>query len=301
MKFKSLARRLAPLAALLGFGSPALAEEAVFDRSDADPALWVVKDDDTTIYLFGTMHALKPDLVWFDDAVAGAFEQSDELVLEMLEPDSAAIAPVLQKSALAAPGQGLSKVLTPDQYARFTAASEKIGIPPASLEPLKPWFAGITLASAPLGQMGYQADKGAEKVLMAAAAKRGLKQVGLETFDQQMGFFADLSEADQVAFLMSGVDDMGDMDQTFARMETAWATGNTDAAAALLNEGMDDTPVLYDVLLAKRNARWAEWIDARMKQPGTVFVAVGAGHLAGNDSVQVRLAERGLTATRVTY
>lgn len=301
MKFKPLVRRLAPLAALLGFGSPAMAEEAAFDRSDADPALWVVKDDDTTIYLFGTMHALKPDLVWFDDGVATAFAESDELVLEMLEPEPAAIAPVLQKSALAAPGRGLSKLLSAEQYARFADAAQRIGIAPASLEPMQPWFAGITLAAAPLALMGYEADKGAEKVLLAAAAQRGLKQVGLESFEQQMGFFSSLSEADQVAFLMSGVDEMGDMDQTFARMETAWATGDTAAAAALLNEGMDDTPVLYDVLLAKRNERWAEWIDARMKQPGTVFVAVGAGHLAGDDSVQVRLAERGLTASRVEY
>ncbi|WP_066556722.1 TraB/GumN family protein [Croceicoccus bisphenolivorans] len=301
MAFKKLLKLFAPAAALLGFGSPALAEEVGFDRGDADPALWVVSDDDTKIYLFGTMHALKPDLVWFDDAVAGAFAESDELVLEMLEPDEMEIAPVLRREAMYATGGGLSKTLTPEQYGRFSAAATGLGIPPQALEQLKPWFAGVTLATAPLARLGYLPDSGAEQILQNAAAERGMTQIGLETFAQQMGFFSGLSEEDQVAFLMSGVDDLPDMAQTFAEMEQAWATGDTAAAARLLNEGMDETPVLYDVLLAKRNAAWAEWIGERMTQPGTVFIAVGAGHLAGDDSVQVRLAEKGLTATRIEY
>lgn len=301
MAFKKFLKILAPAAALFGFGSPALAEGPEFDRSDADPALWLVSDEDTKIYLFGTMHALKPDLVWFDDAVADAFAKSDELVLEMLDPDAAEIVPVLRKEAMAETGKGLSKLLTAEQYARFAATAKDLGIEASTMEPMKPWFAGVTLATAPLAKYGYRSENGAERVLQAAAAKRGMKQVGLETFAQQMGFFSGLSESDQVAFLMSGVDEMPDVDSTFANMEKAWATGDTASAASLLNAGMDDTPVIYDVLLAKRNATWADWIANRMQQPGTVFLAVGTGHLSGDDSVQVGLAEKGITATRIEY
>lgn len=301
MLFRKLLRLAAPAVALLGFGAPALAEAPAFDRSDADPALWVVKDADTTIYLFGTMHALKPDVKWFDDAVADAFADSDELVLEMLAPDPAQMAPILKQQAMYGPGGSLSKALTKEQYDRFAATAATLGIPAQALEPMKPWFAGVTLATAPLPKLGYASDSGVEHVLQAAAAKRGMTQVGLETFAQQMGFFATLSEKDQVAFLMSGVDEMADMETSFAKMEAAWATGDTAAAAALLNDGMEDTPALYDVLLANRNTTWANWIGERMKQPGKVFVAVGAGHLAGPDSVQARLAAKGIAATRIAY
>lgn len=301
MAFKKFLKLLAPAAALFGFGSPALAAERAFDRSDADPALWLVSDEDTKIYLFGTMHALKPDVVWFDDAVADAFARSDELVLEMLDPDAAEIVPVLRKEAMAETGKGLSKLLTAEQYARFAATAKDLGIEASTMEPMKPWFAGVTLATAPLAKYGYRSENGAERVLQEAALKRGMKQIGLETFAQQMGFFSGLSEKDQIAFLMSGVDEMPDVDSTFASMEKAWATGDTASAASLLNAGMDDTPVIYDVLLAKRNANWADWIANRMQQPGTVFLAVGTGHLSGNDSVQVRLAEKGFTATRIDY
>ena len=56
------------------------------------------------------------------------------------------------------------------------------------------------------------------------------------------------------------------------------------------------SPDTYRMMFTERNARWADWIAARMQTPGTVFVAVGAGHLAGQDSVLVRLAERGITS-----
>ncbi|AKM10072.1 TraB/GumN family protein [Croceicoccus naphthovorans] len=301
MNFKSITRRLAPFAALLGLGSPAIAEEAAFDRADADPALWVLADDDTKIYLFGTMHALKPDLVWFDDAVSEAFAESDQLVLEILDPDESQIGPFLAKSAMAPQGEGLSTILTEDQYGRFEKATASLGIPAQALEQMRPWFAGVTLAAAPLAKMGYSPESGAEKILSAAAAEKGMTIAGLETFEQQMGFFSDLSKEDQVAFLMSGVDELPNMEQTFTDMEKAWATGDTAATAKLLNEGMEETPTLYNVLLANRNKAWAEWIGQRMETPGTVFIAVGAGHLAGDDSVQALLAGKGLNATRVEY
>jgi uncharacterized protein YbaP (TraB family) len=74
--------------------------------------------------------------------------------------------------------------------------------------------------------------------------------------------------------------------------------GDADALAALLNAELDD-PVLYQRLLTQRNAHWAGWVEQRLAQPGTVFVAVGAGHLAGADSVQRQLARRGLKVERI--
>jgi uncharacterized protein YbaP (TraB family) len=78
-----------------------------------------------------------------------------------------------------------------------------------------------------------------------------------------------------------------------------WASGDTDRLAAQLNEDLRTTPRLAQLLLTDRNARWADWIAARLDKPGTVFVAVGAGHLAGSDSVQAMLAKKGLRAERV--
>jgi uncharacterized protein YbaP (TraB family) len=68
-----------------------------------------------------------------------------------------------------------------------------------------------------------------------------------------------------------------------------------------MNEEMKDTPEMARILLTDRNARWAADIQARMDRPGVVFVAVGAGHLTGKDSVQDLLAQEGLKVKRILY
>ena len=47
----------------------------------ARPALWVAKDKDTTIYLFGTIHLLKPNLVWFEGPIRKAFDDAGQVVV----------------------------------------------------------------------------------------------------------------------------------------------------------------------------------------------------------------------------
>ena len=70
--------------------APAQAAPAAPALPDADPAIWVVKDPDTTIYLFGTFHGLDNTADWFNDEVKTAFDASNELVIEALIPEDPA-------------------------------------------------------------------------------------------------------------------------------------------------------------------------------------------------------------------
>ena len=74
---------------------------------------------------------------------------------------------------------------------------------------------------------------------------------------------------------------------------------DADGLAADINKAMRDIPEVGKLLLTDRNARWAQQIDERMDRPGTTFVAVGAGHLAGAESVQRMLEARGMKVTRL--
>ena len=84
-------------------------------------------------------------------------------------------------------------------------------------------------------------------------------------------------------------------------MVADWARGDPDALARLMNDDLKASPEVAQVLLYRRNARWADWIKARMARPGTVFVAVGAGHLSGKGSVIDDLAAKGVRVERVHY
>jgi hypothetical protein len=269
---------------------------------DADPALWVVKDDDTTIYLFGSVHVLKPGLSWFDEAVKDAFDKSDQLMLELVMPeDQAAVAKTMMPLAMDTTGKTLPSRLSADELKAYQAAMTGIGLPANAFDNFEPWFPAMTLSVLPLTKLGYDPEQGAEKQLTAAAKAAGKPIAGFETLEEQLGFFDALPEASQVAFLNAVVRDIDTLGPMLDKMVGQWAKGDPAALAQTMNESMEATPELAKTLLWDRNQRWADTIKARMAQPGTVFVAVGAGHLAGDKSVQQYLKARGLTAKRVKY
>lgn len=302
-------RRLMAAAAALCLAQPALAQEAAPAApaataaiTDVDPALWVVRDEDTTIYLFGTIHLLRPGLGWFDEAVKDAFDASDELKVEVVLPaDPTPLAQAFAAAGTYPAGTTLQSRMNEEQLAAYRAALAPLGIPPEALDTLEPWFSGLQLALGLYAQMGFQPGAGAEAVLKEAAAATGKPVSGFETVEQQIGFLDSTPESEQIAGLIQFLQRGREMPAYVERLLTSWTSGSPEATAAVMNEAMATSPETARIMLVDRNRRWADTLKARMEQPGTVFVAVGAGHLAGEGSVQQFLAERGLTAERVAY
>lgn len=269
---------------------------------DADPALWVVKDADTTIYLFGTVHALKPGLRWFDEAVKAAFDASGELVTEVgVFPDPATTQGIFVKLGLDASGKPLTQKLPEDKREMFRKAVEQAGLPLAAIERFEPWFAATQITAIRFMQLGYDREIGVDATLTAAAQAAKKPISGLETVEQQLGYFDALPEAAQINYLIEGIEQLDKMDAVVAGMMADWAKGDAKALARLMNQSLSKSPQLTKALLTDRNAHWAQWIATRMDKPGVVFVAVGAGHLAGKDSVQDLLKKRKIRAKRVKY
>ncbi len=267
---------------------------------DVDPALRVVKDADTTIYLFGSIHILKPGLGWFDDGVKTAFDSADQLVLELVEPPAAEAQALFGKLAMDQQGKTLRSKMNDADRAAYEAAMGKLGIPAAAFDPFEPWAAAITMSLLAAQKSGFDPNSGVEKQLTAAAKINNKPIEGLETMAFQLGVFDSLPEAEQIAFLVETAKMIDDVGSITDKMVTLWSSAETESLAHLMNEGMSSR-TLYDALLTKRNANWAKWISAQMKKPGVTFMAVGAGHLAGPTSVQALLPAYGLTATRVAY
>jgi uncharacterized protein YbaP (TraB family) len=260
----------------------------------------VIKDEDTTIYLFGSIHVLKPGLGWFDDGVKTAFDSSDQLVLELVEPPAAEAQALFGKLAMDQQGKTLRSKMNDADRAVYDAAMGKLGIPAPSFDPFEPWAAGIAMSLMAMQKYGFDPNSGVEKQLTAAAKVSNKPIAGLETTEFQLGIFDTLPEAEQIAFLVETAKMIDDTNSMMEKMVNMWGSADTESLAQLMNEGMTSR-TLYDALLTNRNANWAKWISAQMKKPGVTFMAVGAGHLAGSTSVQALLPAYGLTATRVAY
>lgn len=265
----------------------------------ANPALWVVKDKDTTIYLFGTVHVLRPEIRWFDGGVKAAYDASPEVRLEMIEPEQAVMQELVVKLALDPAGKPLSEKLGPETAALWKKTAGEIGLPVQGFEALKPWFAATVISVLAIQKAGFNPESGVEKVLTVAAKRDGKQLTGFETAEEQLGFFNGLPEPVQIAFLRSSLTELPKAVSMMDIMMGSWAKGEPDALAAQMNASLVMTPEVSRVLLTERNKRWASWIAKRMDQPGTIFIAVGAGHLAGKDSVQAYLKALRFKAKRI--
>jgi uncharacterized protein YbaP (TraB family) len=282
------------LALLLPACAPLDAPAANAAEAWHGPAIWKVADKDTTIYLFGTIHALPESRAWFSGPVARAFGGSQELVTEFVNMGN--VSEAIRQRGRLPEGTTLRSLMPPADRMRFEEALVSFGVPVEALDPYKPWYAAFVLTNMEAMKAGFDVQSGPETVLAAAAGDR--QQAGLETVQQQVEIFDGLPQEQQLAFLKETVDTMSQASSTLDAYYAKWMAGDADGLAVMLNAELDD-PVLHKRLLTDRNARWAQWIDRRLKQPGTVFVAVGAGHLAGDDSVQRQQRKRGIRARRV--
>ncbi len=287
-----------------GFAQPAAAvatASSAIEQRTASPAMWVVKDADTTIYLFGTFHALPEGLNWNLGAVKSAFESADLLKLEIatLNSDNTEVQAIVAQKGRLPDGQKLSDGLSDRQKSELARIIREANIQPAALDGFRPWLAGIYLSTTLMQRMGMDPTKGVDKTLDGLARARNMPVEGFETTAQQIGFLADLDDANQRAILVSTLEDWDQYTTQIDALVAAWASGNTGKIDRLISGSLRKQPDLARVLLTDRNRRWADWIAARMATPGTVFVAVGAGHLAGRDSVQSFLVPRGIRAKRV--
>jgi uncharacterized protein YbaP (TraB family) len=261
------------------------------------PALWKVADEDTTIYLFGTVHVLPKNLIWLEGPIAKALDGSEELITEIPDVPIADQQKAVQAIGMLQ-GETLRSLMTKSDRAAYEALLTRLSIPQDAFDRFEPWLAGITLGTMPYAMAGYGAEDGAESLLRKAAFAKGKKNGALETVGFQLGLFDSLSRKAQLDFLNQAV---RDFDKAFGLIDTMtqqWGAGETEALATLLNAEMDD-PTLSEALLFQRNRDWATWIKLRLNQPGTIFVAVGAGHLAGAKSVQDVLNQKGIAVERV--
>ncbi|HEY2467720.1 MAG TPA: TraB/GumN family protein [Terracidiphilus sp.] len=265
----------------------------------AEPAIWVVKGPHATVYLFGTVHALQPDHPWQSAKIDAAIKESGALWLEIPDVDNpAAMQPLILQLGMD-PSHPLSSKLTPDQVGKLNKAAAALPGGEALLEPMRPWLAGMMLSLAPVLQAGYDPNSGVEFVLKPEFTKANKPVKGFETAEQQIHYFADMSDKAQVDFLTSELDDADSAADKLKQLIAAWYAGDVAKLDQLNNSDFRAKyPGLFQILVVKRNQNFTTQIQEMLKGDGVTFVAIGAGHLVGKDGVPAMLEKQGYKVTR---
>ena len=276
---------------------PAIAE------SGAGPAMWRVTDADSEVYLFGTFHILPPTLGWTS---AGLDEAMKRTPFTMTEADTdspesqAKMAALVQELGLNPPGVTLSSQLGPERARQFGAVAEKIGVPMAALEPMRPWLALLSLAVGAMQAQGYSSEAGAETIILDRAAAQKDKVLHLETAEFQIRALAGLSTEEWLADFERSLEQIADFEGFSKRSLEAWRTGDLKSIdKEMIGPMRDAAPDAYKTLIVDRNRNWVGRIEDIMSGSDDYFIAVGAGHLIGEDGVIEMLGRKGYAIERV--
>lgn len=263
--------------------------------------LWRAKSSTATVYIAGSIHLLKrehyPLPRPFEEAFAAAETVVFELDLERAEP--AAVASLLFSQGSFRDGRTLRGVLRPQEREELAARSRALGLDLGQLDGFKPWLVALTVASARLKALGFEAELGVDRYFFARAKSQGKRIVGLETVEEQVGFLDGLPEEAQIAYLMKTARELELVESNFAEILRAWRGGDPAALETLLAASFEGYAVVRERLLFERNRKWIARIEELLRGKETALVVVGAGHLLGREGLLELLRSRGFSVEQL--
>lgn len=277
--------------------APAAAETAT-------PAMWRVTDADTEVFLLGSFHILPPNLDWRTDPIEKAFAAADIVYFEVDvdAPDARTkTVQTMMTEGFNPAGVTLSNTLEPADAQKLREIATGLGLPFSAIDPMRPWQAFLTLSVQFIIQQGFEPGAGVDSALLAEARALDKDVRFFESIEQQLEFFTGLAPDVEKALLVLTIRDWEHQAQSFDDLFAAWRAGDVDFIDEQMNELMrEQAPVVYQRLIAERNAAWAEEIARAMEgESGTIFVAVGAAHLVGPErSVPALLQAKGFEVGR---
>lgn len=278
--------------ALAVAGSALLAAPAL-----ADPSIWHLSDEDSDIYVFGTVHILRPDVEWRTDEVMAAFDSADTVYFEAPVNDpaeAASMMPLMQRYGLNPAGVTLTSRLSEEGVALLERVAPQVGLTTGLLQPFRPWLASVTITVQYIATQGYDPQSGVEATLWPMASEAGKTLAYFETIEEQLGFFGGLPEDVENVMLEQTLERIEEAPGMLDGLVTAWADGDQATIDTLMNgDFREESPEVHDIIIVQRNARWVDDIEDLLEGSGTVFIAVGAGHLPGEEGVIAMLRARG--------
>jgi hypothetical protein len=267
---------------------------------EESPPLWSLSDEDTTVYLFGTIHLMTPEVDWLRGELIDAFRAADLLVLEIdqtkltLEEQRS----IVEELALLPQDTSLSDLIEEEQMCTLTSILSSLGAPREAVERWEPWFAALTVTSAVAQQAGFLPRYGVDATLLRRAMEAEKEILGLETAREQFRLFDELSREEAIYFLQEALEERDHIVPMFEKMKEAWLKRDLDTLAGLLLESREENPEFFDTVYADRNRAWSKAIVELMeRETGTILVAVGAGHFVGKGSVIEFLEGEGYEVT----
>lgn len=280
-----------PLAALVLLGSSV--------EVHAAPAIWEVRDQDSVIWLFGSINNLPADVQWrtplFDEILA----EADKVVFDfdVRDTNTPAIEEIYVSRGTYPDGSLLTDLLDEDVEAQFLEAAAATSAPIEFFLPMRPWFATSAI------HIGTQVAFGVSAGNLSSQVQPDLQDdrlIFLETIEESLGYMEDTSEAEQLAMLEAALDGLERIPKVSEKLLDNWSAGtpeNAEIGFAMDFGGFSGNFVTR--VIAKRNSAWTPRIEAMLQDDEENLVIVDTANILGSGGLLERLGEASYTIKRV--
>jgi uncharacterized protein YbaP (TraB family) len=275
----------------------------VAQTGDSDPSgrtfMWRAERGGTTLYLLGSIHALREDAYPLPAVIDAAFDTAQVVAFEIDLDEMTAAAIRLMTVGSLDPGNNLESVVGPEIWAEFTAHVAETGFEPSFFQGMKPWMAALTLTAFELSKQGYVSTAGLDAHLSRRADESGKERRALETAEYQVSLFAELTPEQSLAFLRYTLSDLESIIPEMDKLYHDWRTGNVEPVEQLLLDGFEEFPEVFERMVVERNRAWMPLIEEMLAGERNVMVVVGSMHLVGEIGLVNLLREKGYTVTQM--
>ncbi len=268
--------------------------------------LWRIRTENSTVYLFGSIHIGARNFYPLNKKIEQAFLDSDHLVFEispasMTDPVNAIN---VQTRSLLPNDQKLEDHISTSTIDDVESALNDFGLPADAYMGYRPWFLTMLLTNMQMISMGYMPQYGIEQYLFRKKPER-TDILELETFESQMDL---LESLDGETFLKNTLDNLEKGKKSIKELISAWKCSDKEALTALFDNEFDTQNIpdkkmkdLEENLLYKRNTIMAEGIETFLTEgEGVYFVVVGTAHYLGEKSIIKKLIKKGYRVAPVT-
>lgn len=260
--------------------------------------LWRVSDDNSYVWLLGSIHFADSSFYPLDSVVENAFAWAEELGVEIDVSDdsvSAEIGKLSMEQGVLPKGETLNQVLPRQLWNSLDSLCSAWNYPVSMLMHLRPWFAAMMISSVAIMRTGINPEYGIDNVLMGRAVEEGKVIVGLETVEEQVDALSGSENSDSagIYYLKNTLREISSLDSMIAGIMTSWKTGNDSLMQILLDvetgecrpedDCESDAKLKNEIetrLYDNRNAKMAENVAEFLADDRKVFVVVGTAHLA---------------------
>ena len=264
--------------------------------AEAASCVWkITSPSGGTVFLGGSIHALRTTDYPLPAAYQRAFDSSSRLVFETEPKSMEAASKGLQKAGQYGKGDSLKSHVDPRTYAYVKRYFALVGVPEQKFSTYRPWLIAAILESAPKQNFML----GVERYFQKKAADAHKPIESLESIQEHMAPFVGLNERESEALLLIHFINLGRTDLAHNDMMGPWRRGDADSLARQLHDVYRDFPAFADRLLGQRNRLWIPRIEGYMKTGQVYFVIAGAGHMGGSDGVVNLLRSRGYTVEQL--